>query len=138
MYVLDASVVLKWFLKEKDSDLALGFRQKYISGNYNLALPDLILYEISNALRYEKSFSSAAVYDSVTALIDLGIDIIIPSPLLIKKALEIAYANKITFYDAVYVALASEIGFEFVTADEKLFQKIKELNFVKLLSETTP
>ena len=136
MYVLDASVILKWYLGEVDSDLALNFRRKYIQGTCNLALPDLILYEVSNALRYEKTFSVKTIYEAVVALIDLGVDIVVPTTSMIQNALELSYKKNITFYDATYLALASELGYKFVTADEKLYRKVKNLKLVCLLSET--
>jgi len=138
MKVLDASVVLKWYLQEEDSELALGFRQKFISGSFNLAFPDLIIYELPNALRYEKSFSLNATYEAVGALIDLGVDIIVPTRSLVRNALELSFERNITFYDASYIALALELGYDFVTADVKLFKKIKSLKLAKLLSESIP
>jgi len=138
MYVLDASVILKWYLQEESSNLALAFRQKYLSGTYNLALPDLILYEISNALKHEKSFSIKATIEAVEALIDLGIDLVVPTKSMIRYGLEVAYENKITFYDAAYISLAHELGYNFVTADEKLFKKTKNIKFINFLPEITP
>lgn len=52
--VLDASVILKWFLKEEDSEKAIDLKTEIIQGNLLVILPDLILYEISNALRYKR------------------------------------------------------------------------------------
>lgn len=135
MYVLDASVVLKWYLQENDSGLALNLRQKFISGTCALALPDLILYEAANVLRYEKVFSHHAAYEAVEALIDLGIDLIVPTKSMIGYAMELAYKRNITFYDSTYLSLAAELKYTFVTADAKLFNKVNDLKFVKLLSE---
>ena len=45
-----------------------------------------------------------------------------------------AFKYKTTIYDAFYAALANEIGFKFVTADNKLYQKIKDLDFVRYIS----
>ncbi len=136
MYILDASVVLKWFLEEKGSELALELRQSYISGLSKVVLPDLILYEVANALRYDKKFSQGAATEAIISLIDLGIDIIVPTTNLLRGALEIAYENGVTVYDAIYISLAQEMSCEFITADEKLYRKVKNFNFVKLLNET--
>lgn len=41
----------------------------------------------------------------------------------------------ITVYDAVFVSLAKLVDAIYVTADEKLYDKIKELNFVKFITD---
>lgn len=134
MYVLDASVILKWFLQERDSHLALDFKERYLAGKISIALPDLILYELANALRFNTNFKRKTVIDSLLAVIDLDIDITAPTPNLLKKALDFAFDNKISVYDSIYISLASELHYQFVTADAKLYRKIKSLPFVKLLS----
>ncbi len=105
MYVIDASVVIKWFSEEEYTDKAIEIRNEFFKGTCELAAPDLILYEVSNALRFNPNFN------------------------------EEAFKYKTTIYDAFYAALANEIGFEFVTADIKLFKKIKDLGFVRHISE---
>ncbi len=49
--------------------------------------------------------------------------------------MNLAYEHKITVYDAYYVALAKEINFYLITADRKLYLKIKDLKFVKYIDE---
>jgi len=51
MSVLDASVVLKWFVNEEDSDKAVRLRKQYYLGEREIVVPDLLLFEVSNALR---------------------------------------------------------------------------------------
>jgi len=133
MYVLDASVILKWFLQERDSHLALDFKERYLAGEISIALPDLILYELANALRFNPNFKRKTVIDSLLAVIDLDIDITAPTPNLLKKSLDFAFDNNISVYDSIYISLASELHYQFVTADAKLYRKIKSLPFVKLL-----
>ncbi len=41
--------------------------------------------------------------------------------------------RKITAYDAAYVVLARNFNCKFITADKKLYKKVKDLGFVKLL-----
>jgi predicted nucleic acid-binding protein len=50
VYVVDASVVLKWFLPEKDSGLADSLLEDFLNGDAELIAPDLILLEAANAL----------------------------------------------------------------------------------------
>jgi len=54
---------------------------------------------------------------------------------VIKTAIILAFGHKITIYDAFYVALAKNIAFTLITADNKLYQKTKDLGFVKYVDE---
>ncbi len=132
-YVLDSSVVIKWFSEEENTDLALKFREGFIEGNVDITVPDLQLYEIANALRFNKKLNSKDVANAVNSLIDIGINIVVPTKDIIASTIEVAFEFDITFYDAYFIALAKELDYNFVTADENLFNKIKKLKFTKLL-----
>lgn len=56
--VPDSSVVIKWFSDEDATDKALAIREGYINGKIEIVVPDLLLYEIANALRYNKSLET--------------------------------------------------------------------------------
>lgn len=68
MNVLDASVVLKWFIEEEDSVQALRLREEFYTGEREIVVPDLLLFEVANALRYNKSFSVGAVQSAIVGL----------------------------------------------------------------------
>jgi len=133
--ILDASVILKWFMKEDNSAKAMSLKEAHIIGKFTIAVPDIILYEVGNALRYEPEFSIQEVNRCLEELYALNLDIVAPLPDLLNLITEIAYHYDITFYDASYIALARELGFQFVTADEKLYSKVKKLSFVILLNK---
>jgi len=134
MYVIDASVVIKWFSEEEYTDKAIEIRNNFFKGTCELAVPDLILYEVSNALRFNPNFNDDDVIEAVNSLFDMGISIIVPTPRVAKSSITMAFKYNTTIYDAFYAALANEIGFKFVTADSKLYQKIKDLEFVRHIS----
>ncbi len=101
----------------------------------NLPPRDLILYEVSNALRFNPNFNEEDVTEAINSLFDMGISIIVPTPGVVKSSITIAFRYKTTIYDAFYAAPANEIGLEFITADDKLYKKIKDLEFVKHINE---
>ena len=47
MSILDASVILKWFVSEEDSDQALKIREKFYNGATEIVVPDLLLFEVT-------------------------------------------------------------------------------------------
>jgi len=128
--VLDASVAIKWFNKEEFSDIALKLREEFYNGKHEIVVPDLILYEVSNALVYNKEFSAGDISMAINSIIDMELTINIPSKDLLEKSIEIARKEKITLYDAVYIGLTREIYAKFVTADDKL-GKIKGVLLLK-------
>lgn len=134
--ILDASVILKWFMQEDDSEKAGVLKEAHIAGKFNIAVPDIAIYEVANALRYEPEFFPEEVNRSLEELYELNLDIIAPLPDVTNLAIRIAYEKDITFYDAFYIALAKQLGFQYVTADKKLYEKVKSFPFVNILRES--
>lgn len=126
MSVLDASVVLKWFVDEPDSGRALKLREEFYAGEREIVVPDLMLFEIANALRYNPSFSTKEIQEVLDTLFSMAIEIITPTFSLLSKAVDLAEEFDLTCYDATYLALAEELGFEFITADDRFYRKIGE------------
>ena len=132
--VLDASVVLKWFMEERESDKAYVLKERHVAGKFTITVPDILIYEVGNALRYEPEFSSKEVNFCLEQLYELNLSIIAPLPDLADLTTKIAYQKDITFYDASYIALAEELNFQYVTADKKLYNKLKDFPLATFLS----
>lgn len=136
MSVLDASVVLKWFVAEIDSEKAEALRTEYFLGKRDIVVPDLILYEISNVLNYHPDFTPTDIKEALQTLFDIDIEIVTPTQTLISKAVDIANKNNVTSYDACYFALALELQTDFITADKKFYNKVvKDSKNIILLNE---
>jgi len=58
MIVLDASVAVKWFSEEEYTEKALELRERIRVGKERVIVPDLLLYELANALKYNPYFVS--------------------------------------------------------------------------------
>ncbi len=130
MYVLDASVIAKWFLEEEYSDLALSIRKRFVDGDVDLAVPDLILYELANTLRY-KGFNASDVKKAVRTLFWMKLRIITPTRDVIEAAVDLAFKYDISFYDSYYLALADALGYTLITVDTKLYNKIKTSGIIE-------
>lgn len=57
---------------------------------------------------------------------------------VISRAIEIAYSYDITVYDAAFVAMAEHLETDFITADEKLGQKLQNISYVRYLADLAP
>ena len=132
--ILDASVVTKWFVKEKDTDKALEIREKYFQNEFDITVPDLIIYEVANALRYS-NFNSEEINKAISTLYSMNLFMIDPSEKIIGKSSEIATDNDITIYDATYVALSDYFSSRLITADKTLFDNTKSDYDVKFLPD---
>ncbi|KAF0220408.1 MAG: PilT protein domain-containing [Geobacteraceae bacterium] len=134
-YVLDTSVIIKWFSAhgEDDLDSALLLRDGLVSGNCTATVPDLILYELANALRHNPNFTSDDVKDAVAAVDDMGFAVRCADAAVMARAVETAFAYNVTVYDAYFLALAESEGTAFVTADYRFFERVKKAgNIVRL------
>lgn len=127
MIVLDASVVIKWFQEERDSERAVSYQAKHSRGEEQIVAPDLLLYELINVLRYQKGISDEAIDDALEVIAKLEIQIFTFSPLELKEVFRFARISEISAYDALYVVLAKRLGCGFVTADKKLYHKLQKI-----------
>ncbi len=124
--VVDASVVVKWFVEEEGSERALRLRDRYIDGEIELIAPELITFEVLNALRYKGLFTEEEMAQIQEALEAYAFSLYSLSGDYARKTLEVAFRNDITVYDASYVALAVVRETHLYTADEELRRRLKE------------
>lgn len=138
--VLDASVVLKWFYGkgEADREKALDLMRRHSRNEFQIHAPDLLLYEIANALVHKPDIGAEVVRRALDALKEARMAIHWPDEEGIKESAQIAGDFGISVYDASYLALARELDAPLITADKKLANKAGRSGKVFLLSETTP
>ncbi len=131
--VLDTSIIYKWFIEEEYSNQALEIRNLVASSKYSVLIPDLLIYELSNELRYNTDYSNDEIKKAIRSLYDMEIDIVAPVIEILESAIDIAREYDITIYDAYYLSLTKEIGYHFITADKRLVDKVSSLDFVLFL-----
>lgn len=132
--VLDASVILKWFRAKDEEKIekARDFEKRHLARETEIAVPELLFYEIPNVLLTKPQIKTEDVVKALEILHRLNLKRFPNTPALQKIALEIGQKTKISFYDASYVALASFLKTKLVTADEKLARKLGKES-IKLL-----
>jgi predicted nucleic acid-binding protein len=136
-YVVDASVIVKWFLhhQEADRDRALALRDLHISGRSTIYIPRFALLEVLNAIRFSPKGDEEDGETALEALQDLNLETKSADVNLLRKANAIGWAYKITIYDGLYVALAEQVGYPLITADEVMVKKFKGHTIVIPLRE---
>lgn len=122
-YVVDASVGIKLFVDEPNSDDAIAlFTQLTAEPPGRLYVPDLFYVECANVLWKYVRRSRYPAEEAAQAIQNLGsLNLAsLPTHHLIADALRIAIEYNVTAYDACYVALAHALNVPLVTADERL------------------
>jgi len=136
--LVDASVAVKWFATKKYSEKALKIRDTYFNGDLELLAPDLIYYEVANALRFHRKikFSKDDIVNAINLIKLLHITCPL-SKLDWLKASELSLDFNISMYDAIYIAFAINRECRLVTSDEKLYNKLDKLqdNVIVLLKD---
>jgi predicted nucleic acid-binding protein len=142
--VVDASIALKWVIKESDSGKALALLGEWSNRKTIMLAPALITYEITNILYQNVRKNEIALERAKSALEDvmlMGIEFDIPQDYRLgRRAIELAhkFGTKAT-YDSHYLALAEREGCELWTADTKMWRAVKgELAWVRWLEDYHP
>lgn len=123
--VLDASVIAKWFVEEENSERALELRDRYISGEIEIIAPELLPFEVLNALHYKGLFTEDALKDIAKTLEAYSFRLFPLNGNYAQTTMEVACRNHITIYDASYLALAVLRNTHLYTADQKLARKLR-------------
>lgn len=142
LYVIDASVVLKWFLPEPDSASADLLLERFLNDEVGLIAPDVLLLEIASALwkrvvlREDLTAAEATLIHRDLLTIPLSL---VSAETLAEAALHLAMKHKHPVYDALYCTLAIDRHCDFVTADRTMVNKLRsDLPFVRHLSTIKP
>jgi len=125
MIVLDASVVLKWMLQdEPGAPDALEWRERHLGGLDRVAVPELLFYEVANAMVFSGRLTEEQAAVSWEGLLAIGLDVYAVWTEAMPRVMELARAANGSVYDACYVVLAELLGCDFLTADRKLANQL--------------
>jgi len=138
-FVLDTSVILKWFSEFGENDLfqALQLRKAFLDGSIAFTVPELLFYELSNALRYNPSLSSKDVQAALDSVIDMGLVVKGVDKRVMAEAISIAFRYEVTVYDAYFLALSRMERKPLIIADYKFAERVKFSKEIIKLSDLT-
>lgn len=134
LYVIDASVMIKWIvMQEDDIDKALEIRDDFFREKISLAMPSNALFEILNVMSIKRPVEAMTFFSQI---LSMGIDEYVLTLEPASQAIAMLERIKgISFYDAIYHALALILGGTFVTADKDYYKKTKSLGRIMLLKD---
>ena len=132
--VVDSSVAVKWFnTKDEDNlDQADKLLKELEEEKIEIFMPEISKYEITNALLYKK-LSLSLIETSLSTIYSMQVKFVPLDNVLAAQTVEIAFKNKITFYDACFLSLAKKIKGELVTDNIKHQRKnIEDIKVIEL------
>lgn len=121
--VVDSCVIAKWFVPEPDSYLAERVMTDTIAVGGRIISLDLVFVEVANVIwkkHRNKLITFAEAKGSLADLMQRPIQAESAARLL-DQAFEIAVKYDRAVSDALFVALAQDLGVKGVTADEPLY-----------------
>lgn len=133
--VTDASVIVKWFVKEDYTKNALKMKEDYTRGRVDIWSTQLMPFEVLNALRYNQEFGQEEIEKAASSLSKFKIAL---HPILDELAdLSVQDALKygLTVYDSSYLALSKTFDKQLYTADEKMLARISGKERIAHLKE---
>jgi predicted nucleic acid-binding protein len=129
LYVIDASVAVQWFLPEPQSEAANRLRNK---GN-QLYVPRLFFLELDNVIlkHVRRKRLSPAAAGHIRSALGQNPFRIHSDETLRDGAFDVAGKSGCSLYDALYLALAVNLGEQLVTADRRLYNGLTSGPFTR-------
>jgi predicted nucleic acid-binding protein len=124
--VVDASVVVKWFVEEDGREQAL-----QVLDRGERQAPDLIVAEVANVI-WKKALRgqvAAGQAHSICAALPRYFDALHPAEALVERAIGMGLALRHPIYDCLYLACAARIQGRLVTADRRLIAALANTEF---------
>jgi predicted nucleic acid-binding protein len=142
--VVDASIVIKWAIKEEYSDLALTLLADWTENGIVIFAPALLSYETTNVFHQRIRRDAYPFEDARRALDEIIYELIVfdfaDTPASHIRAIQLSQQFGLpAAYDAQYLALAESKQCELWTADRRLWNNIKgKLPWVRWLGDYHP
>ena len=141
--VVDASVATKWHLADEEhADRALLLLRRFALGQTDLIAPDYIRYEVPSAITVATTgvrprIQPASGKQAIEDFLALGLKTV-DSVGLTLAAYDVVQRHGCSLYDALYLALAEQLGLRFITADAKLYRRLRHLPHIVWIGDYSP
>jgi predicted nucleic acid-binding protein len=136
--VVDASVVLRWFVTQPGHEEAVAWLLKFASEPDLLVAPDLLRFEVFGGLcRLQPAKKGDWAQTCFQRFDRLGMRSVPTTLGVFERATELSRTLRVSGYDAIYLAHAESLGTRWLTADSKALRRLaKDRRVLALQSET--
>ncbi len=135
MIVPDASVILKWAFRspdEEDRDKALNILNLWLAGKVEMILPKLWAFEVSNVLGLKNPQFAQEIMEIFIGYRFPEQELTVE---LSREAFKLMKQYRVTFYDAVYHAVALLKKGTMITTDKAYYRKAAKTGNVVMLED---
>ena len=134
---LDASLIIRYLASIDPQSVYQQYWRQWETNQDILVAPTLILYEITNAF-HRTALAGEITSSEAEAFLERALNLglrLYGDPPLHQEALKVAQQyNLPAAYDAHYLALAQRLKIEFWTADQRLYNAVRDsLDWVHLI-----
>ena len=134
--VLDASVVVKWYLRENHSKEAVELKNFMFKESALVAVPELFFIEVANVI-WKKSalfkeiskIEAREIYREISRLPFQ----VLPNPEILDEAFRLSLEYVVSIYDALYLAGAQKLEALFITSDSAFEEKLQSTRLSKTI-----
>ena len=137
IWIVDASVALRWLLKDEAHPHADAVLERLISEPGSFAVPELFAFEVYSVICRLHPRPLEAYLHGIVPTLQGGVHRHPMTEDLVRRAHPFVEAG-LTGYDATYAALAKELQGKWLTFDEKAHHRLKDTSISVLLTETLP
>lgn len=123
IWVLDASVAVRWFLAEETHELAEEVLESVVENPRKFAVPELFAFEVFAVLERLHPLGLDTFCRGIAPLLEGGI-LRHPMTVDLAQKADRFIREGLTGYDACYAALAHDLEGCWITFDEKAHRKI--------------
>ncbi len=122
--VIDASIVVKWFLSDKENGVkeATQIYSLLQKNKIDVYAPSFLLIELANVLLQKKHLSAQVVAQVMQKLQTSGIHFIDFEVNETQDLVSLAFEHTLTSYDCLYLLLATHKKIPLLTTDKQLLK----------------
>lgn len=120
-------MAVKWFVQNQEAEVQQAWllQDAFIREECIFVAPELLLYELANALKAGRRFSASEVLRAIDYVLEFGFVLETFRRSTLHQAVEIATTYGLPVYDSYFLATAVEAGGLFVTADDVFLRKVR-------------
>jgi predicted nucleic acid-binding protein len=124
VFVVDASLVIKWFVPEVHSAAA----RRWLDASHDFIAPDLLFPETGNTIWKKVRRGELSPEQGQQLAIDLSAVAVeaVAMRALLPDAHALALSTGITVYDATYLTLAVRLETQVVTGDDRFVRRLAD------------